>query len=421
VIAAQLEGMCVAIKVPRMQRRESALRTLSNELRVLRRIRHINLVQFFGAVVDVEKQQMALVYEYIQGMMLTHYTRLRQGPVKEVDFYCMANDVCSALHYLHGHSPLIIHGDLKSDNVMIEQVFSRPRAKVIDFGLSCVLSRRTRRLGGTWAWSAPESFAPGYDKPAPSVDVFSFGWLANFIATGMSPHGGLKGDALHQTLSKFVNSGAMEPICWPATAPFASEGPELCMACLQTAPERRPHAAELQAWILRLGSRVRMDLGFDQCYTAQHAEKLSQVYDEVISGTMGTLPTPTTPCLVSCSVYARDKLSVCGFVQDAEGCGRSLVFFNLAEDLSEWFEQPESICLTIISIANDVYSGATHAPSSVDLGSVTLLATAYNAITGSSSSTSGSKVRLFVSYPAIDGRKREHYSVSVLLYGLDFR
>ena len=42
-------------------------------------------------------------------------------------------DIASGLRFLHGADPPVIHGDLKSKNVLIDANF---RAKVADFGLS---------------------------------------------------------------------------------------------------------------------------------------------------------------------------------------------------------------------------------------------------------------------------------------------
>ena len=73
------------------------------------------------------------------------------------------------MRFLHTADPLIIHGDLKAANVLLDTRF---RAKVADFGLS----HNKRHLGvtGTPFWMAPELLR-GDAENNPTTDVYSFG------------------------------------------------------------------------------------------------------------------------------------------------------------------------------------------------------------------------------------------------------
>ena len=51
----------------------------------------------------------------------------------DVEFYQISHDVSSALMYLHGHQPQVLHLDLKPRNVLLSH---GNRAKVADFGFS---------------------------------------------------------------------------------------------------------------------------------------------------------------------------------------------------------------------------------------------------------------------------------------------
>ncbi|MCJ1470022.1 hypothetical protein MMC07_008667 [Pseudocyphellaria aurata] len=98
-------------------------------------------------------------------------------------------DVASGLEILHRCG--IVHGDVKSENVLI---FSHPErqyiAKVADFGFSVVAAAAdlTINVGGTRPWKAPEANNPVPKAQLKQTDVYSFGLLVwRVAADGKSP------------------------------------------------------------------------------------------------------------------------------------------------------------------------------------------------------------------------------------------
>jgi serine/threonine protein kinase len=55
----------------------------------------------------------------------------------------MAKDIASGMYYLHQNEPPIIHRDLKSLNLLLEQPVTGPydpvSLKITDFGIACVI------------------------------------------------------------------------------------------------------------------------------------------------------------------------------------------------------------------------------------------------------------------------------------------
>ena len=83
-------------------------------------------------------------------------------------------DIASALHYLHTEQHLL-HGDLKSGNVLVFGPFRR--AKLCDFGVSLPLDGRLALVGsesyvGTEPWSAPEVVFDG--DITHKTDIYSY-------------------------------------------------------------------------------------------------------------------------------------------------------------------------------------------------------------------------------------------------------
>ena len=86
----------------------------------------------------------------------------------------MGVDIASALDYLHREERLL-HGDLKSANVLVFGAFER--AKLCDFGVSLALDDRlVARAGetyvGTEPWSAPEAVFEG--EITDKTDIYSY-------------------------------------------------------------------------------------------------------------------------------------------------------------------------------------------------------------------------------------------------------
>ncbi|CAA0836469.1 Leucine-rich repeat protein kinase family protein [Striga hermonthica] len=111
-------------------------REFSNEVvSLLSRIHHRNLVQFLGYCQEDGKS--ILVYEFMHnGTLKEHlYGPLTHGRgVNWMKRLEIAADAAKGIEYLHtGCVPSIIHRDLKTSNILLDQ---NMRAKVSDFGLS---------------------------------------------------------------------------------------------------------------------------------------------------------------------------------------------------------------------------------------------------------------------------------------------
>jgi len=135
-----------------------------------------------------EVGDLALVLELLEGQTVHDYVLdLRVAP-SLLERYALVIGICSGLCYLHCQTPRVVHGDLKGKNILVERQVPFPRAKLLDFGLSRMLTKHARPLGGTLEYMAPE-VALSKSSPSCSADVFSFGGVAFFVITGRRPHG----------------------------------------------------------------------------------------------------------------------------------------------------------------------------------------------------------------------------------------
>lgn len=96
----------------------------------------------------------------------------------------IAMHIAHALTYLHSLQPVVVHRDLKSKNIVLNEDYD---AKLTDFGVSREREDMTMTAGvGTSLWMAPEvMMGKRYDEKA---DVFSFGVVLSEMSTHEMPY-----------------------------------------------------------------------------------------------------------------------------------------------------------------------------------------------------------------------------------------
>jgi serine/threonine protein kinase len=238
VTVGTLHGAEVALKHPRIGKQglgASCLLGLCNELRVLRRVRHPNVVLFFGACLTPATGELVLVLERLRGLTFKSVALRRPSPSDVHIRYKTLCDVVGALRFLHAQLPQIVHGDLKPSNVLVQPQI--PLAKLLDFGLSRVLTKHAGRLGGTRKYMAPELLADGKVPPKPSADVYSFGRMVHMALTGVDAR----------------DSKKLQGLVWPEGSFMVPEGSLVCERSLVLDPDARPTTEwlhqELGQWI----------------------------------------------------------------------------------------------------------------------------------------------------------------------------
>ncbi|KAL0425137.1 UNVERIFIED_CONTAM: putative receptor-like protein kinase [Sesamum radiatum] len=165
---------------------QEAEREYENEVHLLSRIQHQNIVSLLGYCIHGEAR--FLVYELMQNGSLESHLH---GPSCRSALTWhqrmkIALDVARGLEYLHEHcNPPVIHRDLKPSNILLDSDFN---AKISDFGLAIAggNSNKTNiKLTGTLGYVAPEYLLDG--KLTDKSDVYAFGVVLLELLMGRRP------------------------------------------------------------------------------------------------------------------------------------------------------------------------------------------------------------------------------------------
>lgn len=163
---------------------------LSPEVRHASEISHPNVCKTYEIhTADTGRGEIDFItMEFIDGQTLGE--RLREGPVPKREAEIVAKQLCAGL--AEAHRRQVIHGDLKSNNVLLARGPDGVRAVITDFGLARhwqpQAAIQSGEAGGALDYMAPELFRGA--RPSAASDIYALGVILHELANGRKPFGG---------------------------------------------------------------------------------------------------------------------------------------------------------------------------------------------------------------------------------------
>ena len=142
----------VAIKIMKVEKQP--LTMLTNEVSIMKKIRHENVVSCLEAIYVESVNKFWLVMQYVKGCSLARI--LKVTSLTEGQICSTTKQFVKGLHYLHQEN--IVHRDIKSNNILVDV---RGNTKITDFGTSYMFDKNAKRtdIVGSLCWMAPEVLA----------------------------------------------------------------------------------------------------------------------------------------------------------------------------------------------------------------------------------------------------------------------
>ncbi|KAH7935277.1 hypothetical protein HPB52_005702 [Rhipicephalus sanguineus] len=228
-------GRKVVIKhIPVQQMSREEKEGSLNEAKVLAMLHHPNIIAYYDSF--LEEKSLAIVMEYAPGGNLYDYLKQRgRALLSERQVLSYFAQVLLALE--HVHSRQILHRDLKTQNLLLNQC--RSIVKVGDFGISKILSSKSKAesLVGT-----PNNLSPEICVGKPynqKSDIWALGCILYELLTLRSP---FEGNHVPSLVIKIIR-GSYEPV----SDHYSPQVRHLLEQMLQKEPSQRPSVNQLMA------------------------------------------------------------------------------------------------------------------------------------------------------------------------------
>ncbi|KAG2422616.1 hypothetical protein HXX76_010397 [Chlamydomonas incerta] len=215
-----------------MDKDEEARQHLYEEIRVLQKLKHKNIMTFHAWWSDDVHKHINFITELFTAGNLRQY-RKKLKYMSENVLKRWSHQILEGLLYLHGHVPPIVHRDLKCDNIFVNSATGE--IKIGDLGLATV-QQQGMSVVGTPEFMAPEVYDESYDE---RCDIYSFGMCLLELATLEYPYAECHSvPQIFKKVTLGIPPASLQRVSSPELRDFIA-------LCIAHNPADRPSAREL--------------------------------------------------------------------------------------------------------------------------------------------------------------------------------
>ncbi|KAF7849827.1 hypothetical protein BT93_L0249 [Corymbia citriodora subsp. variegata] len=293
----------VVVKKPKDEHKSIINGEFQHELEFLMKRSHRNVVKLKG--ICLETRIPLLVYEYIpNGTLFQHIHQNTSTVLKSwEDRFRIATEVALALDHMHSQAkPPIVHGNIKSANILLDQNNS---VKISDLGTLVLISPEHRHIVVTQkkdslGYIDPEYLITGMLKT--QSDVYSFGVVLVELLTRKKPYVIETGkNTIHRFISSVKGDTLSEVIDFEGASEDEMEGvrsvAEIAVRCLDQSGASRPAMSEVAEQLVSISPSSKVEEENEDAEGEWDAEKVSCL-DEATSSCLSCLGLDSIPSCI---------------------------------------------------------------------------------------------------------------------------
>ena len=181
-----------AVKI--IQKAKVNINALLNEINILSKLSHPNIMQIFEVFDD--NTNVYIVSEYCKGGELFDIIS-KKGSFTEKDACVIMKQLMSAICYSHQNN--IVHRDLKPENILMDNDTDDLTIKLIDWGCAQTIksAKQSKQADGTAYYIAPEVLKGEYDE---KCDIWACGVIFYILLCGYPPFNGETDDEIYEAV-----------------------------------------------------------------------------------------------------------------------------------------------------------------------------------------------------------------------------
>ncbi|XP_065766537.1 serine/threonine-protein kinase Nek8 isoform X5 [Muntiacus reevesi] len=271
------QKLVIIKQIPVEQMTKEERQAAQNECQVLKLLNHPNVIEYYENF--LEDKALMIAMEYAPGGTLAEFIQKRcNSLLEEETILHFFVQILLALHHVHSH--LILHRDLKTQNILLDK--HRMVVKIGDFGISKILSSKSKAytVVGTPCYISPELCeGKPYNQKS---DIWALGCVLYELA---SLKRAFEAANLPALVLKIM-SGTFAPI----SDRYSPELRQLVLSLLSLEPAQRPPLSHIMAQPLCIRALLNLhtDLG---SVRMRRAEKPLAAGPPMAPGTTGSRTT----------------------------------------------------------------------------------------------------------------------------------